>query len=490
MTPAPVKSIIICGSGIAAWMTAAALSKNLPPAIKITVLETPDSDTADIFYGSATHPEAYKFHTKLGLTEADLLMRTQSSFSYGTQYENWGLTGASWIQCFHSPLPIWEGVPFAHHISQHKENLEYYLVSAQAAAKGKFAHPPADKNITLSSAEYGYHFKASDITKLMKMIASKNGVKSISQKIGSIETSSENIQKLTLKNGDILTADLYVDASGPQAQMMSNLQENAFHANRHLGALYSEQQHAQIGTPLRRLNSGSFGWQSVTPLQGVEAILTVFDPNSEDDAQKAHIGETKARCDVSIGQRRQAWSGNCVALGHAAAIVEPTSPAPIMLLQMDIQRLMGLIPVTSDFSIEAKIFNEAFLTDVENILLFNNAFYHMGNLDNVPYWNAAKTHSTSAKLDRKLKQFSHRGLLVRYDLEPFNDEDWIILHHGMGREAERKDIFASLSKTSVISQELKNMSNSIQDIVAKMPPHHIYMAKFLNYLERKHVSEL
>ena len=490
MTPAPIKSIIICGTGIAAWMTAAALSKNLPSTIKVTVLETPDSDAADIFYGSVTHPTAYKFNEKLGLTEADLLMRTQASFSYGTQYENWGLTGASWIQCFHSPLPVWDGIPIAHHISQYKENLEHYLVSAQAAAKGKFAHPPPDKNIALSSAEYGYHIKTSDLTKLMKMIASKNGVESTAQEIGSIENHDGNIQKLKLKNGDILTADLYVDASGVQAQIMSNLQENAFRSSRHLGALYSEQQHSQIGAPLRRLNSGSFGWQSVTPLQGVDATLTIFDPSSEDEAQKAHIGETRTRCDVSIGERRQVWSGNCVALGHAAAIVEPTSPAPIMLLQMDIQRLMELIPITSDSNIEAKIFNEAFLTDVENILLFNNAFYHMDNLAKSSYWNAAKTHSTSAKLDRKLKQFSHRGLLVRYDLEPFNDEDWIILHHGMGREAERKDIFAALSDTSKISQELKTMSNSIQDIVARMPPHHIYTSKFLNYLERKHVSEL
>ena len=109
MTAAPVRHIVICGSGLAAWMTAATMSKNLPAAIQITVLETTNSDSADIFYGSVTNPSAYKFFLNLGLSEADLLLRTQSSFSYGTSYKNWGLTDASWVQSFQAPFPIWDG---------------------------------------------------------------------------------------------------------------------------------------------------------------------------------------------------------------------------------------------------------------------------------------------------------------------------------------------------------------------------------------------
>lgn len=490
MSAANVRHIVICGSGLAAWMTAATLSKNLPKTTQITVLETANSVAADIFYGSVTNPSTYKFFLNLGLSEADLLLRTQSSFSFGTEYKNWGLTTNSWIQCFQAPFPIWDGAPFAHHISETTQVLEQYLMSAQAAAKGKFAHPPADRNNALSSAEYGYHFNARELTKLLKLIAGKHGVKSKSHVIASIEKRDGKITELKLKDGERVTAELYVDASGPDAQLISALEEVDVQSTRNLGVLYSEQKSKGLGPPLRRITSHDFGWQSLTPLQEVDVVMTLFASESEEAARKANPQGAAAHCHVSLGQRSKAWSGNCVAIGHAAAIVEPTSPAPLMLLQMDIERLLGLIPVADTFDIEARIFNEAFQTDVENIELFNNAFFHLEGLPKTEYWTAATTNSSSVKLNRKLDQFSHRGLLVNYDLEPFNDEDWIILHHGIGRTPRKRDAVAKLSDVNNISRDLKNKAKVIQNLVAKMPPHHIYLTKFLSYLERNHVSDL
>ena len=490
MTAAPVRHIVICGSGLAAWMTAATVSKNLPAAIQITVLETTNSDSADIFYGSVTNPSAYKFFLNLGLSEADLLLRTQSSFSYGTSYKNWGLTDASWVQSFQAPFPIWDGAPFAHHITDATPPLEQFLMSAQAAIKGKFAHPLADKNSPLSSTEYGYHYTARDLTNLLKVIAGKHGVHSHSQDIVSIENSDGKITGLKLKDGETLSADLYVDASGPDASLISALEDTNIQTTRSLSALYSEQRSVELGPPLRQVVGHDFGWQSLTPLQEVNAVVTVYAPQFEEVARKVHPQGEAVQCTVALGRRKKAWSGNCVAIGHAAAIMEPTSPAPLMLLQMDIDRLVGLIPVTDTFDIEAQIFNEGFQTDVENIELFNNALFQLEGLAETEYWSAAKSNSSSARLNRKLEQFAHRGLLVSYDLEPFNDEDWTILHHGIGRTPRRRDAVAKLSNVDKIDRDLKNKAKAIQTIVAKMPPHHIYLAKFLNYLERNHVSDL
>ena len=215
-------------------------------------------------------------------------MRTRSSFSYGTHYKNWGLTGATWTQCFHGPFPIWNGVPLTHHMIGATQNFESYLVSTQAAIAGKFAHPPSDQSVALSSAEYGYHIHAADLTVLMKIIASKNGVQTVSRDIVSIEHREGKIETLNLTQGESLSADLFIDASGPQAQLISSFEDDSFQTQRRLAALYSEQQNSRIGAPVRKLNSEGFGWQSITPLQGIDAVLTVFDPKSEEEARKSH----------------------------------------------------------------------------------------------------------------------------------------------------------------------------------------------------------
>ena len=363
-------------------------------------------------------------------------------------------------------------------------------MSAQAAAKGKFAHPPADKNSPLSSTEYGYHYTTRDFIKLLKVIAEKQGVHSKFQDIAAIESQDGKITGLKLKDGETLSADLYVDASGPDASLISALEDADIQTTRSLSALYSEQQNVELGPPLRQVVGHDFGWQSLTPLQEVNAVMTVYAPQSEQAARKVHPQGEAIQCNVALGRRKKAWSGNCVAIGHAAAIVEPTSPAPLMLLQMDIDRLVGLIPVTEACDIEAQIFNEGFQTDVENIELFNNAFFQLEGVVETEYWSAAKSNSSSARLNRKLEQFAHRGLLVSYDLEPFNDEDWTILHHGIGRTPRKRDAVAKLSNVDKVGRDLKNRARAIQNTVAKMPPHHIYLAKFLNYLERNHVSDL
>ena len=178
-------------------------------------------------------------------------------------------------------------------------------MSAQAAAEGKFAHPPADKNSPLSSTEYGYHYAARDLTKFLKIIAEKRGVQSRSQGVGSIESFDGKITGLKLKDGKTLSADLYVDASGPEAPLISALDDAGIQTTRSLGALYSEQRSVKLGPPIRQVVAHGFGWQSLTPLQEVNAVMTVYAPQFEQAARKVHHDGEAVQCNVSLGRRKK-----------------------------------------------------------------------------------------------------------------------------------------------------------------------------------------
>ena len=55
---APIDHIVICGTGLAAHMTAAALASQLPPSTRITLANIGDTSDTDLFYGSVSAPSA------------------------------------------------------------------------------------------------------------------------------------------------------------------------------------------------------------------------------------------------------------------------------------------------------------------------------------------------------------------------------------------------------------------------------------------------
>ena len=91
----------------------------------------------------------------------------------------------------------------------------------------------------------------------------------------------------------------------------------------------------------------------------------------------------------------------------------------------------------------------------------------------------------SEKLSRKLTQYHHRGILVKYDLEPFNEQDWLILHSGMQRRPQTYDIVADQVPRAEMANQLNGMGNVIQQVVSQMPPHGIYLEKLMAYLSQK-----
>ena len=87
------------------------------------------------------------------------------------------------------------------------------------------------------------------------------------------------------------------------------------------------------------------------------------------------------------------------------------------------------------------------------------------------------------RLARKLEQFESRGLCVQYDFEPFNTEDWAILHYGLGRQPRRHDL--RIKALPGAAAYLRDLNQAITGLVSRMPPHDQYLTRFGAYLEKK-----
>ena len=482
---APISTILIHGRGLAGKNCAAALRAALPESIAIIWTGAAKDADADIGYGSVTTPESYAFNLNAGVTEPDLVQNSPAAFSFGTNYKDWGADKLSWMQCFHLPFAIIDGVPLHHHLIRRDEyNLGNYLISASAAMAGRFAHPPEQANMALAMAEYGYQFDPASYGELFERAAQSHGLSAQASDVASIKTDGENITSVTLNDGQVLSADLYIDCSGPDAALMSALGLSR-KTERSIFIAAAQQEQSRLGAPKREVSAKPFGYMAHTPLQGQHMIMAVSAPEDMDAALGMLPTEPQQACTIGLGRIAQPWSGNCIALGQAGASFDPLSPAPMKALQRDIERVLSLIPVDAVMRIERKEYNRLAGNDYDHIALFERAFFSGKIADKVAYWQQAKSIPQSEKLLRKVEQFKSRGALVTYDLEPFNVQDWTILYFGLGLRPARYDRVADRRELSEIDGQLSTIKRGVEALTAKLPPHDLYMTKLRQHLTNR-----
>lgn len=469
------KSIVVCGGGLAGNMTAISLANSLGEDYRIIQIREPAASREDVLYGGVTDPGGYNFLRNLGLDEPALLLKSATSFSYGTHFRRW-LSSQSWMQCHHSPFPTLSGIPLRHLLSRAKIPLEPLLVSAQAALAGRFAHPPADPNVVLSRAEYGYQFDVTEWTALLDRRVSECRTQGINASIKSVEVEDGRLTAIQLDTGETVVADLFIDASGP-SRHCALAAGGLFQSCRTISVRSAIKAADQVGPPCRAIEADQLGWTATTFLQNAEHTLHVGAADGN--------GHAPPDFSIELGGLTDAWVSNCVAIGHAASVFEPLTPAPMMMLQRDIERLLELIPVRPDMTMERREFNRRYRQDMAHTTVFHNAILRSDYSPTSSYWREVSSEAQSEKLERKIAQFTNRGVLTSYDLEPFNDEDWTIAHLGMGRAPRQYDRQVNRVPEEQAEHYLTQIKCSIQQLVPKMPPHHIYVAKLKQYLEKQ-----
>lgn len=468
---------LVFGNTLAASMTVLALSKTLPKNIKLIWLKPKAACPSDLLYGGLSSPDAYQFNLQHGVTEPELILETDTTFSFGTHFNQWGNNSRTWMQCFHLPFAATSGVELHHFMTRHKAALGDYLISAQAAAKGTFAHPPTDNlQSPLSRAEYGYHFDPAQWSAIFFNNMDKTRIEVINGDMVSLKHEQDHIDYLQLRDGTKLQADLYIDCSGTSSQLLSKL-NNDFNCQRTVKLRHDTQPSLKTGPACRTVTGNKHGWQSVTPLREKNHTVSLFEASAElilTPPLEPSSENGQASCQtITLGYRNRAWQGNCVGIGHAAYALEPISTAPYILLKKDIERLLELIPLSHETSMEKQEYNRRFLDDVVHGELFHRALY-AGQRD--------VGFDVSEKLDRKLSQYSHRGILASFDFEPFNQQDWAILHAGLGRIPERYDRMAEQVDFEKMQTQLDTMRTGMAHLASKMPTHHIYLEKLSMYL--------
>src|ERR1700719_4187352 len=156
---------------------------------------------------------------------------TGATFKLGIQFGDWDLLGCSYIHPFGAFGEPWGGVEFQHHWARASQAgspccpLQDYSYAVVAALNNAFEFPNEDRNSIRSTYAYAYHFDAGLYANYLRTWAIERGVRRIEGQVCDVRRhpASGDLEELTLKSGERIAGDLFIDCSGFRSLLLGGI---------------------------------------------------------------------------------------------------------------------------------------------------------------------------------------------------------------------------------------------------------------------------
>lgn len=404
---APPQRIVVLGGGTAGWM-AACLIAHRWPRTSVTVVESPDIGIIGVGEGST--PQLKNMFDTLDIAESEWMPACNATYKTGISFHGWS-SRHGFDRYFH---------PFQTALDHHTAPQFFFNTRARRTGRDVPAHPDAFFLPARLAAEnrapvapsnfpfdigYGYHFDATLVGQFLRTHAvGKRGVTHIARTVQHVALdNSGNVAHLVLDEGEALTADFFVDASGFRAEIIQRalgepfrpFAENLFNdravampTSNDMGPLPCE----------TRATALSAGWVWRIPLTNRSGNGYVYSSAhlSEDEAERelrAHLGieenEPPARhLKMKVGRTTRSWVRNCLAVGLSQGFIEPLEATALHIVQATVEGFLDAV----DKGLPRTDFNQRIAARYEGIRDYIVAHYRFNSRTDSNYWreNAAQ----------------------------------------------------------------------------------------------------
>ncbi len=498
--PATPLHIVIVGGGSAGWLCAAACALVLhPQRYSLTLIESDEIGTVGV--GEATLPALRDFNELLKIDEAQFLRETQGTFKLGIEFRNWDWPGEHYVHPFGSFGQLWGGVEFQHHwmrarlLGLHPAPLEEYSVAVRACRRNAFDFPDPKKPRSTFYG-YAYHFDAGLYANFLRRWATARGVKRIEGQVVDValDVNSGNISALTLKSGQRIAADFFVDCSGFRSLLLGEKLGSAWEdwtqwlpCDR---AWAVPCERSVDFTPFTRSTARKGGWIWRIPLQHRTGNGHVFASQyiGEDEARAALLGALDAPALAEprllrfrAGRRAHAWKRNCVGLGLASGFLEPLESTSLFLIQKGIQDMLRLLPTPEAPQADERLaeeFNRSSDALYERIRDFLILHYVANRRFGEPLWDHVRAYPLPESLKHKLELFAARGHVPYYKDGFFSRDSWLAVLFGQGLVPRAHDRLADFISPEELSAKLRQLHADVATHAAGMPSHADVVARY------------
>jgi tryptophan halogenase len=445
-----IERIVVVGRDAQVWISALAIYRALGPGgTRVSVLELPTSILESDVIAAA--PSIVDLHGMLGVDDHRILHACSGVPMVAERFANWGRSATTFMHGYDPVTGIERDFSFVNYWVKAREqgmHVDYGDFSPAAAAAKQNRIPVSSFGFEedLAAPAYGYQFDAGAYAGVLKQLAIKLGIECRAGQLGDVECDGDRIASIEWDEDERVTADLFVDASGAEAALISALPGSTFESwKQWFGADRIVSASAPVLTTLPAFaNIVAFrgGWFGLHPLQDRTAIVgAVSSQHAGREMLKnlpilANIPNLISEIVLTpcrTGLRRSAWIGNCVAVGAAAADLEPLDSALIHFLHTGIGHLLTELSSAVDPSTMKDSYNRNVTRVAESIRDFQLAHYRLNSRFDEALWDNARDASGPKSLEATVESFRRDGTIRVADDEPFQETNWaaVMIGHGV-----------------------------------------------------------
>jgi tryptophan halogenase len=461
-----LEQILILGGGSAGWLTAGVIAAAHSPAVKVTLVESPDVPTIGV--GEGTWPTMRDTLRSVGVSETAFLRACDASFKQGSKFVAWQTGDASefYYHPFSLPQGFFEVDPvrgwqaqaadrsFAAAVCPQEHLGERYLAPKQLATP-EFA----------AVANYAYHLDAAKFGLFLRgHCVGTLGVRHVSDHVIDINRAENgDVASVTTRAHGKLGADLFIDCSGSGALLLGKHLEVPFESRRQVlfndRALAVQVPYADPGDPIASVTLSTAlraGWVWDIGLPTRRGVGYVYSSAHSSDAAaegelRQYLARTAAGVDIDVlpvrqlrfepGQRAQFWHRNCVAVGMSAGFIEPLEASALALVERSAAMIRDDLPADrSLMDIVARRFNERFSYRWDRVIDFLKLHYVLSRRRDTDYWRDHQDPgSIPERLQELLQLWRHRPpsrLDLFHNEEIFPAASYQYVLYGMGFETQ------------------------------------------------------
>jgi len=444
----PVKKIVVVGGGSAGWMSAAMLIKAFPEK-EIVLLESPDVPIAGV--GESTLAGINDFVQFLEIDELDFMSYTDASYKLSIKFTDFYEKDSGG---FHYPFgdPLLDGTLDGAHDWFYKKALypetpvqdfvRSYYPSAALFENNKFSLNKDGKFHNYDPVfNAAYHFDAVKFANwLRERYCVPRGVKHIQGHVADIPVNDNGIESLVLKDGSVITADLYIDCTGFRSLLLGGALKEPFTSyadmlpnNRAWATRVPYIDKEREIEPFTNCTAIENGWVWNIPLWTRLGTGYVYSDKyvSPEEAKEQYkqylmsdkmiIPRTREQVDalefkdipMRVGIQERCWVKNCIGMGFAAGFIEPLESNGLFSVHEFLFLLAKTLTKEAVTQWDIDVYNASVLNIFRNFAEFVGLHYALSIRNDTEYWkaNAARVYAPGMP---KLEPQSFQGF---YDLQ-------------------------------------------------------------------------